>query len=250
MPGRTARMPRNGPTRFTASTRSNSARVLSSISLWWTMAALCTRIVGAPNTCVASRITAAQSSSLDTSRCTKIADSPISAASLPPRSSWMSAMTTFAPSAANSRASAAPCPDAPPVMMATLPSSMPMAVTHLSFWIGLNLTCSDARIPAAAIPSVERGIALGADGTAGQWLAPEDHDLWLLVGGQLRAAVVDDLGLGQFAGSDDDGDDVLPPVGVRPTDDGGLPDERVRLENPLDLRRENVLRPGLDEPAL
>ena len=39
-------------------------------------------------------------------------------------------ITTFAPSCENSRASAAPCPRAPPLMRATLPSSLPMV--HLT----------------------------------------------------------------------------------------------------------------------
>ena len=68
MPGRTASMPRNGPTRLTASTRSNSARVLSSISLWCTIAALWTRIVGSPKADVACLITSSQLLSLETSR--------------------------------------------------------------------------------------------------------------------------------------------------------------------------------------
>src|SRR4051812_42071329 len=46
-----------------------------------------------------------------------------------PSSSSTSVMTTCAPSDANNRASAAPCPRAPPVISATLPSSFPMKRT-------------------------------------------------------------------------------------------------------------------------
>jgi len=44
----------------------------------------------------------------------------ISPASAAPRTSSRSVMTTFAPSRASVRAQAAPMPDAPPVMNATL----------------------------------------------------------------------------------------------------------------------------------
>src|SRR4051812_41526547 len=50
----------------------------------------------------------------------------MSAAVCLPSSSSTSVMTTCAPSAANSCASAAPWPRAPPVISATLPSSFPM----------------------------------------------------------------------------------------------------------------------------
>src|SRR5215470_3434342 len=45
-----------------------------------------------------------------------------------PSTSRTSPKTTFAPSLANVSASAAPCPRAPPLISATLPSSLPMAV--------------------------------------------------------------------------------------------------------------------------
>src|SRR4051812_6090184 len=51
----------------------------------------------------------------------------MSAAVSLPASSRTSVMITCAPSSANNRASAAPCPRAPPVISATLPSSFPMA---------------------------------------------------------------------------------------------------------------------------
>src|SRR5262245_32433386 len=44
-----------------------------------------------------------------------------------PSSTWV--IPTVAPSDANSRASSAPCPRAPPVISATLPSSLPIAPT-------------------------------------------------------------------------------------------------------------------------
>src|SRR5688572_8494787 len=45
---------------------------------------------------------------------------------MPPSSSSTSVSTTRAPSATKSRASASPCPRAPPVISATLPSSRPI----------------------------------------------------------------------------------------------------------------------------
>src|SRR4051794_33735629 len=53
----------------------------------------------------------------------------MSAAVCLPSSSRTSVMITCAPSDANSRASAAPCPRAPPVISATLPSSFPICRT-------------------------------------------------------------------------------------------------------------------------
>src|SRR5262252_4992227 len=51
----------------------------------------------------------------------------ISASTRRPSSSRTSPKTTWAPSRANSFASAAPCPRAPPLISATFPSSLPMA---------------------------------------------------------------------------------------------------------------------------
>src|ERR1700733_10121147 len=110
-------------------------------------------------------------------------------------------MTTLAPSAANRRASAAPCPDAPPVRMATLPSSRPICD---QFPCRCELRSrSAAGVGAAAVLGVEGGVILGADDAARERFGPEDHDLRLLVGRQVRAAVVDALRCGQPAGGGD-----------------------------------------------
>src|SRR5436190_5497071 len=66
------------------------------------------------------------SASLVTSWWWNVAADPMSAAVCLPSSSRTSVMITCAPSSANNRASAAPCPRAPPVISATLPSSLPM----------------------------------------------------------------------------------------------------------------------------
>ena len=66
----------------------------------------------------------AQSSSFVTSRCTYTASRPMDASTFLPSSSRMSPKTTFAPSLTNVSASAAPWPRAPPLINATLPSSL------------------------------------------------------------------------------------------------------------------------------
>ena len=79
---------------------------------------------------------ACQSVSLVTSRCTYTASPPrarMAASTFLPSSSRMSPKTTRAPSLTKVSASAAPCPRAPPLISATLPSSFPMTVSLLWF---------------------------------------------------------------------------------------------------------------------
>src|ERR1051326_4286546 len=70
---------------------------------------------------------ASRSASAVTSVWRNAAAAPSSRAIDSPPSSLMSAMTTRAPSATKRRAVAAPMPEAAPVTIATLPSSLPMA---------------------------------------------------------------------------------------------------------------------------
>src|SRR4051794_6747413 len=91
------------------------------------MPALLTSTVGGPYDARAASTVAVQSSSLVTSSRWNCAESPSSLASSSPDSSAMSAITTRAPSVTKPRQIAAPCPWAPPVTMATLPSSRPMS---------------------------------------------------------------------------------------------------------------------------
>ena len=74
------------------------------------------------------QIIASTALALVTSTWTKVASPPVSViicTVCSPPSSFMSAMTSFAPSRANVRAVARPIPDAPPVTNATLPSTRP-----------------------------------------------------------------------------------------------------------------------------
>src|SRR5262245_26924199 len=80
---------------------------------------------------------------LATNRCTawlsrtstgsKTAPPPISCATLVPPSRLMSATTTVAPAAAKATAPARPIPEAPPVMMATLPARSGMEIARAGF---------------------------------------------------------------------------------------------------------------------
>src|SRR5215831_15840584 len=77
---------------------------------------------------MALEMSACTSTAWDTSVLTKMASPPCSVIRWTvccPPSSFMSAMTSFAPSRANVRAVALPIPDAPPVTRATFPSTRP-----------------------------------------------------------------------------------------------------------------------------
>src|SRR5215510_3243092 len=84
-----------------------------------------------PYVSTALLIMASTAVALDTSTWTKMASPPFSliiwTVCCPP-SSFISAMTSFAPSRANVRAVALPIPEAPPVTKATLPSTRPAMV--------------------------------------------------------------------------------------------------------------------------
>src|SRR6202048_3464078 len=80
-----------------------------------------------PKCRVVAATTAAQPSSLVPLSGSHRAEAPMASATCRPSCSSTSAITTLAPSRANSRAVAAPMPDAAPEMMATLPASL-MAV--------------------------------------------------------------------------------------------------------------------------
>src|SRR5579859_8007130 len=96
------------------------------------MAALLTSTPTGPRA-PAALTASSQSSSELTSRWTYTAAGPMSAATARPASSRTSPSTILAPSRANRRASASPCPRAAPVTIATLPSSLPI-VRLLARW--------------------------------------------------------------------------------------------------------------------
>ena len=81
-----------------------------------------------PNVDTAVSTARATWSSLVTSVCTNVATEPNAAARAWPGSSWMSAITTRAPSSTKRRTVPSPIPLDPPVMTATLPSSRPLAM--------------------------------------------------------------------------------------------------------------------------
>src|SRR5665648_724861 len=87
MSGTTAFMPSIGPVTLTAATRSNSALAMVSTGPYDSTPALLTSTVTGPNAACAASTAAAQDSSDVTSRCTKIAASPSSAAVAAPSTS-------------------------------------------------------------------------------------------------------------------------------------------------------------------
>ena len=122
-------IPRNTPVAFTPITWFHaSSSVCSTVARLCSVdiPALFTTTSSRPNRSTVARIAPTHSSSLATSRRTNIASPPcptISSSVCLPVSSAMSAITTFAPSRANSRHVPRPIPEEPPVTSATLPSS-------------------------------------------------------------------------------------------------------------------------------
>src|SRR5215203_1464918 len=122
--GATDLMPRNTPIWLTSRIRRYVSRSVSRSLPRWKIPALLTRTSTWPWSSTVRPTTSAQASSERTSWATKVA--PISLASTSPSACSTSVTTTSAPSSRNSVASAPPCPRAPPVTIATLPSSLPM----------------------------------------------------------------------------------------------------------------------------
>ncbi len=122
------------PITLIARTRSISSAGIASIGLKCTIAALLMRISSWPKRWTVAATTRSQSASERTSSFSKTALSPISAAVSRPLSSMTSHSTTLAPSAANSRAVAAPIPCAAPVIIATLPASLATQFLLFSVW--------------------------------------------------------------------------------------------------------------------
>ncbi len=122
----------------TSIVRSYSSTGMSSIGPTVpTMPALLKMQSSRPYSFIARPIAARMSSSVATSVRWYTALEPSSAASRAPASSWMSATTMRAPSAANSRTVASPMPLAPPVITAALPSSLPMPTSR--FFVGCRM---------------------------------------------------------------------------------------------------------------
>ena len=128
--GMAAFVPRKTPFALMSMTRSQSSTGVSSIRPPTPpMPALLTRMCSAPKRETVCATASCQLASLVTSSGTKRHCPPlsfISASTLRPSSSRTSPIPTFAPSRAKRRASSAPMPLAPPLMNATLPSSLPI----------------------------------------------------------------------------------------------------------------------------
>ena len=117
--GPTARIPRNGPRRFVASTSSHSAGSISKRSRTMVRAAALTSAPRSPASCAAATARAHASGSR-TSMATGTALPPSSSASAAIASPSTSARTTAQPSAWSRRAIAAPMPRPAPVTIATV----------------------------------------------------------------------------------------------------------------------------------
>ena len=154
-------MPRKQPVRLTASTRSQSARVVcSKVTPRSETPALLTSTLSPPHCALAKAATACQSSSLVTSSLRKSHWPPaarISLASASPSSSTTSPITTWAPLSANSFASAAPCPRLPPVMSTVLlvncGTAFPLRHYRLMEFEASALTMVARTVNASTVPS-------------------------------------------------------------------------------------------------
>src|SRR4030095_2843367 len=127
MAGMTALLPRNTPLAFTSITRSHASTGVSSSRLAPPMPALLMRTFSVPKCFRAGSPARCQPASLVTSSRVKTASPPLartSASTARPSASRTSPIITRAPSRATRRASAAPLPSDPPLMSATLPSSL------------------------------------------------------------------------------------------------------------------------------
>src|SRR5271169_2180569 len=127
------------------------------------MPALFTRPCSPPNLWAAFTAVS-QSLSCVTSCRTKVAVEPSSDASWRPSASSTSPMTTRAPSATNKRASAAPCPRAPPLMSMTFPLRRSILSSICLKNVGLSrmriVRCSPRQGEPLQHPSIKR--VLGA----------------------------------------------------------------------------------------
>jgi len=133
--GTAAFIPSHTPFWLTLTTASHSSSLVSSRPFIFAMPALFTRTSNPPNSLSHVSTAARQSAARVTSRWTaRTILAPclalIATAVCPVNSSRKSPITTLAPSAANSFASAAPCPRAPPEISATLPFSR--SILHLA----------------------------------------------------------------------------------------------------------------------
>jgi len=120
---------RNAPFRLTRSTASKSASEMSRKSAALMTAALFTSTSRAPNAATVAATMASTSAFDPTSQATNRALAPNSLAAASPASRATSAITTCAPSATKRPAHALPMPFAPPVISATLPSSLPIPLS-------------------------------------------------------------------------------------------------------------------------
>ena len=124
--GATLCMPRNTPVWFTATTSFQDSNDVSTMRSQRRIPALLIRMSRRPHSSTTRETSALHCAGSATSCSTNVP--PISAAVFAPSSVSTSVTKTVAPSSPKSRASAAPCPRAPPVTIATRPSSLPMVV--------------------------------------------------------------------------------------------------------------------------
>src|SRR6478735_3032206 len=124
----TACIPRKQPSWLIRQSSSTSSAGCRSMSPKRRMPALLASTLTAPKRSFVSSTTRAHDAASLTSWSAKWVSPPSSSASAWPSSFAMSAITTFAPSATKWRTMAAPCPCAPPVTMATLPSNLPLTL--------------------------------------------------------------------------------------------------------------------------
>src|SRR6185437_1643392 len=132
MSGIACLQPRNGPSRLTALTQCHCSSVVVSTLPRTPTPALLTSVSRWPKARTAAARLATHCSSLRTSCARKIAASPISFATAPPREASTSAIATRAPFAAKAIAMARPRPEAAPVMKAALPARRPLAMRSSS----------------------------------------------------------------------------------------------------------------------
>src|SRR4051812_10854372 len=149
----TACMPRKQPSWFTRNSSSSSSSGIVSISPKRSSPALFASTLTGPKRWLASSTRVLQDAWSLTSWWAKWALAPPETSQSSSASAWpcslaMSATTTRAPSATNARQMPAPCPIAPPVTIATLPSSLLISHRQLHDRVGGEAL---GRVPAVEV---------------------------------------------------------------------------------------------------
>ena len=153
-----SRVQRNGPLRLMATMYCQSSNEVSSIGPLWLTPALLTRMSSRPKRVTVCSNRLITSSSFVTSDWTAITVPPPASSSVfafSRTSARRPEITTVQPSAMNASAIPRPMPVPPPVMIAILPSSLPMRRSPFSAdLIWMNLDCARTGIPAPAAGEV------------------------------------------------------------------------------------------------